>query len=506
MEEKGSMVSEQLSVGIEIPVEVKEEKKIWKNASRFYQICLYFSVFYVFCLFDNPIGITYPVYMAGFLVIYQKLMKYEEQKLKKDSVFYMISMILLSVSTCLTDNTWIIWFNKIGIWLLFGIMVLHNSYEDKEWKFTKYLGSMYLFLFHIIENLFSAFSHKKLWKTEREKSRSFQITYILMGIGISIPLLCVILSLLISADAVFSNLVGRIVYIVFREIIIPAKLIRIFLMLFLSFLFFYSLFFCISQKELDPEQKDRRSQEPLIGITFLSLIAVVYLIFCGIQISYVFTNGIHLPSGYTYSTYARQGFFQLLFVCIINLVLALTCLGVFQENKILKILLTFISGCTYIMIISSAYRMLLYIGAYQLTRLRILVLAALLVLAILLGGVIRSIYKEKFPLFKFSTIVVTVVYVVLSLSRIDAIIATYNISKVGLNITYENQYITTLSTDAAGIYAEALASCDEITPLAKEKLDTYFCRIRNRERIGIRNFNLSRYLGQKAAEKVSSYF
>ena len=428
-------------------------------------------------------------------------MKYEEQQLKRDSVFYIISIILLSVSTCLTDNTWIIWFNKIGIWLLFGIMVLHNSYEDKEWKFTKYLGCMYLFLFHIIENLFSAFSHRKLWKTEREKSRSSQVTYILMGIGISIPLLSIILSLLVSADAVFSNLVGRIVYVIFREIIIPTKLIRMFLMLFLSFLFFYSLFFCISQKELNPEQKDRRSQEPLIGITFLSLIAVVYLIFCGIQISYVFTNGIRLPLGYTYSTYARQGFFQLLFVCIINLVLVLTCLGLFRENKILKMLLTFISGCTYIMIISSAYRMLLYIGAYQLTRLRILVLAALLVLAILLGGVIRSIYKEKFPLFKFSTIVVTAVYVVISLSRIDAVIASYNISKVGLNITYENQYITTLSTDAAGIYADALVSCDEVTELAREKLDFYFRQINNQEKIGIRNFNLSRYLGQRAAEQ-----
>ena len=502
MEEKSTMVMDQLTMGMNVPVEIKEKKKeLWKNASRFYRICLIFSVFYVFCLFDNPIGITYPVFTVGFLTLYQKLMKYEEQKLKKDSAFYIISMILLSVSTCLTDNAWIIWFNKIGIWLLFGILVLHNSYEDREWKFTKYLGSMYLFFFHIIGNFFSAFSHKRLWKTEKDKSRSSQITYILMGLGISIPLLGVILSLLVSADVVFSNLVGRIIYIVFREIIIPTKLIRMFLMFLLGFLFFYSLLYCISRKELDSEQKDRRSQEPLIAITFLSLIAAVYLIFCGIQISYVFTNGIHLPSGYTYSTYARQGFFQLLFVCMINLALVLTCLGLFRENKLLKLLLTFISGCTYIMIISSAYRMLLYIGAYQLTRLRILVLAALLVLAVLLGGVIRSIYKEKFPLFKFSTFVVTAVYVILSLSRIDAIIASYNISKVGLHITEENQYITTLSADAAGIYADAYADCDEVTELAEEKLDCYFGRIRSQKEIRIRNFNLSQYLGKQSAEQ-----
>ena len=45
----------------------EKKKELWKNASRFYKICLIFSVFYVFCLFDNPIGITYPVFTIGFL-------------------------------------------------------------------------------------------------------------------------------------------------------------------------------------------------------------------------------------------------------------------------------------------------------------------------------------------------------------------------------------------------------------------------------------------------------
>ena len=250
-----------------------------------------------------------------------------------------------------------------------------------------------------------------------------------MGLVIAMPLLVVIVSLLVSADAIFSNLVGRIFYVLFREIILPTKFIRILLMFLWGFLFFYSILYNISQKKLNSQQKDFRTQEPLIAITFLALIAVVYLIFCGIQISYIFTGGMELPSGYTYSSFARQGFFQLLFVCVLNLILVLMCLGLFRENKTLKILLTFISGCTYIMIVSSAYRMMLYIVAYQLTRLRILVLAALLVLAILLGGVIRSIFRESFPLFKYSTIVVTVIYVILSLSRIDFIIAKYNVSQ-----------------------------------------------------------------------------
>lgn len=482
-----------------VNITVKEEKP-WKGAPYFYYVCLIFSVFYVFCLFDNPVGITYPIFTAGLLFLYLQLIKYQEEPLKKDSIFYMVSILLLAVSNCITDNQWIIFFNKVGIWLLFGILCLHNSYEDKKWRFTKYACNLCIFFFGIIENLFASIRQRKDWKKKKEEKSPSKMKYILMGLVIAMPLLVVIVSLLVSADAIFSNLVGRIFYVLFREIILPTKFIRILLMFLWGFLFFYSILYNISQKKLNSQQKDFRTKEPLIAITFLALIAVVYLIFCGIQISYIFTGGMELPSGYTYSSFARQGFFQLLFVCVLNLILVLMCLGLFRENRILKILLTFISGCTYIMIVSSAYRMMLYIVAYQLTRLRILVLAALLVLAILLGGVIRSIFQESFPLFKYSTIVVTVIYVILSLSRIDFIIAKYNVSQRGLDITYENQYITTLSADAAGIYVEAARSCDNKTELAEENLDQYFYVILDKPEIGVRNFNFSRYSGKKAAD------
>ena len=94
---------------------------------------------------------------------------------------------------------------------------------------------------------------------------------------------------------------------------------------------------------------------------------------------------MRLPEGYTYSSYARQGFFQLLAVCIINLIIVLVCLGFFRESRVLKGILTVISLCTYIMVASSAYRMILYIQICQLTFLRIIVLWALAVTALVLG-------------------------------------------------------------------------------------------------------------------------
>ena len=148
--------------------------------------------------------------------------------------------------------------------------------------------------------------------------------------------------------------------------------------------------------------------------------------------------------------------------------------------------------------------MYLYIEAYGLTRLRVLVLAALLAIAVILGGMIRNIYKKEFPLFRFSIAVITVVYVLLSLSHMDALIAKYNIAQRGLDITYENSYLMTLSADAAGVYADAAAENVERTELADEMLQDYFEKIRGYEDLGVRKFNLSRYLGVQAAERYET--
>jgi len=113
---------------------------------------------------------------------------------------------------------------------------------------------------------------------------------------------------------------------------------------------------------------------------------VLYLLFSAIQIVYLFIGNMQLPAGVTYAEYARRGFFQLLFVCVLNLAAVLSIQSYFKENRVLKALLLAISGCTLIMTASSACRMLLYIRAYQLTFLRVSVLVALAVIALLMAG------------------------------------------------------------------------------------------------------------------------
>ena len=111
-----------------------------------------------------------------------------------------------------------------------------------------------------------------------------------------------------------------------------------------------------------------------------------------------------------------------------NLVIVLCTMSFFRKSRLLQVILTVMSLCTFVMIASSAMRMILYISTYDLTFLRIFVLWTLTVLFVLFGGVIAGIFWEGFPLFRFSVAVVTVCYVALSFSHPDYMIAKVNLA------------------------------------------------------------------------------
>jgi hypothetical protein len=93
-----------------------------------------------------------------------------------------------------------------------------------------------------------------------------------------------------------------------------------------------------------------KKAEASIAATFMTLLCVVYTFFCGIQLIYLFANGLFvLPEEYTFAEYARRGFFELLTVAVINVLLMVLCRAFFKESKILRIVITFMTNYNYVM-------------------------------------------------------------------------------------------------------------------------------------------------------------
>lgn len=416
---------------------------------------LLYAIFYTFCLYQNASGITYPFFVAGTLFYFFFSMQKLGVPYKKSSIFYLISIQLLGISNCLTNSPQLLFFNKCGIMLLAAILMLHTMYLDQNWDLPKYFTACFQLIGTALSCLFRPFVDMVIYFDIQKKNKTGKKSYfipVLIGVVITIPLLLFVTVLLASADAVFAEIFSRILESVNFYTVLGTLCMTI-----AVFFCSYAAYAALAMKNIKEETTDHRTLEPVIAIIITSALCVLYLIFSVIQILYLFVGNMKLPEGYTYSSYAREGFFQLLVVCILNLIIVLICLYLFRKNIVLKAVLTVLCGCTFIMILSSALRMLMYINRYNLTLLRILVLWALAVIFLLMMGVTVFIYKNSFPLFPYGMTVVTIFYICLSFAHPDYWIARYNLDQDHLAYLddydiHDNQnYLSSLSADAAPI-------------------------------------------------------
>lgn len=249
--------------------------------------------------------------------------------------------------------------------------------------------------------------------------------------------------------------------------------------------------------------EQKKTAEPLLAIALLGTVLTVYLLFCGIQVFYLFLGAGTLPKGVTYADYARTGFFQLLFICLFNIAAVLVIKKYFRENKALNACLLAVCGCTFIMTASSAYRMLLYIGAYYLTVLRFFVLAALFAIAVVMAGVTIFILKKEFPLVKFTVAVLCIIYTGLSFSRMDYWIADYNLNHYsGRTEAIDYDYIACLSTDAAPVVAEYGKTHPEIQEEDRWYYQYWTVNRGAMEQQSLRKFNVSHNRAAELLEEL----
>ena len=368
-----------------------------------------------------------------------------ELKVKPISVFCMAGMFALAVSTSMTGNWSVSMMNHAGIFVLLICMLLFEVCDTSQWTLAKGFSAIVTAVFGAIGCLAEPFMDFSCFRKLRTKHQMTKTGYVLIGLICAIPLLGIVIALLYQADAVFAHALSG----MFSFDVPISRVIGI------GFMFAYALFaaYCgiryLGKGTISAQSKDLRKLEPMIANTILVLVSVVYLLFSVIQIFSLFLGKMQLPDGYTYARYAREGFFQLLFVCIINVSLVLFFMGCFRENRFKKILLTVISGCTYVMIASSAFRMCLYIQNYRLTFLRVFVLWMLALIGVLLGGIVAQIYRQTFPLFRYTIVAVTIAVFAFGIVRPDYWIAKYDIAR---GPQQENdRMLPYLSTDAAPV-------------------------------------------------------
>lgn len=460
--------------------------KLQHNFGFFGSLSFIFGIIATILFYKAGIGLNsfiFTIIMVSILIIVSKKLKVA---IKKDAAYRFIGAILLGLSNVLSSSENLQVLNSIGILLLLEVSLIRLFSVRKSLSFTEDLYNIIKLPFMAFVSLGMFFVNGNRYVKNRKLIKNEKLRNILIGCVIAIPFMIITIALLSSADLLFGKIAKAMFeWILYRDFYV------IILLIILGTLFCYSLLYGAT-KENKSSIQEKAKANSTIGITVSTLLLLLYILFCSIQILYLFAGGLFsLPDELTYAEYARRGFFELLAVTCFNIILILISVNVFEENRLLRTLLTGITACTYIMIASAAYRMLLYISAYHLTFLRLFVLLFLLIDALLLLGVMISLYRKDFPLFGYSVSVISLCYLIFSFSKPDYHIAKYFITYTEEITSEDITFLTKdLSYDAAPVVVPFLKGQYEYNN--NTYIDSYYRGVEIRgDRRDIRDFNFS---------------
>ena len=324
---------------------------------------------------------------------------------------------------------------------------------------------------------------------------------VLAGLGIAIPALAVVLPLLIASDAAFEGLVGLLPDFDLFEIVATVLTGA-----FLGF-FLYTRAVALHRDEaIEAPAREARGFHVLTMNTALGAVCAVYLAYLFSQLAY-FVGGFSgiLPEGFTRAEYARRGFFEMTCLAGVNL-----CLMTFGVSKVrhegrapgsTRALCLFLGLVTEFLAASSAAKMVMYIGSYGLTRLRVLTMVIMLFLGITTALICIWLYLPKLRYMQAVMLLALAIGAAVLWLDVDTQVAKYNVNHY-LSGDLQNvdiHYLMELGPGAVK-YLDALAHCDDpyYSAWAKKLLKDYYIA-------PAEDFRSLTYVNQKAHELLEAY-
>ncbi|PHS34056.1 MAG: hypothetical protein COA92_03205 [Sulfurovum sp.] len=269
--------------------------------------------------------------------------------------------------------------------------------------------------------------------------------YTRIGIAllITLPFLGVFIALLFEADSNYSYLIKNLfrfdISIELSTLLTTPLYFFVYLLLFI-----YGL---SNNKERDVTQSGKKLDLLIVGI-FLSMINILFLSFIALQVPFLLSSDF-TPKG-NIANFAREGFFQLIMVMGLVVLIFLFIMRRFHDEKLLSFLLVGLLSQTIIMGIVSLKKMYLYQSIKGATSLRYYVewfdYYLILVLALGIFFLLRKYTFNKL-LDVISVLGVLAFTLIVSLN-INAMVAKHNIERFKTSDMLDMRLLKSLSIDA----------------------------------------------------------
>ena len=396
---------------------------------------------YLFCkafpVRNNPLG--------GFLLILflfissTVIMKIKGVKLRSLPVIAAISAVVVSCALILSANRTVCFFAYAYAVVIYCYYVYAVSGNSVKKGFTDLIAVDFVkaLLVMPFKSLGSVF--KAMFSGKAQKGGKF-ILKIITGIAVAI-IPTVVVTLLLSYDEGFRDLMSKILDFNGADIFSHVKSI-IFGVPVAMYLF--GAYVSATDKKGSgymTEEGCAKAGEKMKAVPAVTVLVAVmpliflYVVFFISQWSYYVSGftGV-LPESFSYAEYAREGFFQLCAVSVINLAVIVAVITFMKRRgkasgALLKTIVLTFSVFTLVLIATAIAKLVMYIECYGLTPKRVHAAWFMAVLAVIFILTAVKQFVKKLNAVALSIAVLVIMFAAIALPDTDGFIARYNVDR-----------------------------------------------------------------------------
>lgn len=443
-------------------------------AALFLIVSILWADFALFGGFDLGHSIT-----AGALGVLMLVYPTRQHRLSVFGTLYATCSLAITVSFFMYTSSFAKFMLFLWAVFLMSLAIINNTRIAR--RGFKQLGDairqIFATPFQRVGNTFASLFQSKDSDSKKKASGA------LIGIACALPGLFIIIPILCASDAAFEAVI---------ESIFADGLSRIIFSIILGVTLFglaFATVFAATKGivRIEDENAEKKPEQPKKGISatpiiaFLSMFAVVYVVYLFSQLAYFFNvfSGL-LPDDFTAAQYARRGFFEMTVICAINVVMIalvlLLCKKDEKGNRPLAVRLLSLFVCLFSLVIVATVigKLVLYMGDYGLSQLRVYTTLFCICAAIVIICVAVRLFVRRFAYFRVAAATLALLSVGVAFADVDTTVARYNTEAYMSGVLQEIDiyYLSTL--DSASVpYLVKLMDCEDQT-VAQSAATTLF--------------------------------
>lgn len=446
------------------------------------------SLLFAFCfcqalpISEHPLGgflLIVALYAAGFVIL-----RLKEVKLRPVCILSALSALVIGAAMLLTNAGFLLRLSLAYCLASYGFFLyaaMGNRIEEgfSDYIYLDFIKTLFVLPFCSFGSLFQAFSSKSARKS------SMLLVKILAGLLMAI-VPTVLVFLFLSYDSGFMKILDDIFTINFDDFgqTVGSLCFAVPLAMY-GFGLYTSSGKKVLYETMTPERCHAGLQRtkvlpPLTAAITVLPILFLYAVFFVSQWKYYISGftGV-LPENFSYAEYARQGFFELCSVSVINLLMIVFIAFFIQRNKkerstTLTIVCVVFCLCTLVLISTAIAKLAMYIQHYGLTQKRVYALWLMVLIGLVFPVITVSRFLRKSKTVALCLTVAIVMFAGLSVCNVNSLCAHYNAQRYisGTLATIDMDAMEELGDSAIPALVQVANSMDgEKDPQLRQQID-----------------------------------